>query len=231
MALYDLDITGESPANLISDEVHQLTAANYRDYFFIIPNYAPFFQKNIQVTFFTDTDSRVLTPGIDYSFAVPYMGAIRSLGEFIYGGIGLNLSFQSGSIRITYQTLGGDYVSDPNSVWERLANLAIVYWDQVQDIPSVFPPGPHSVDYEDITGQIEVINSLNDIVTAITSTPIAELRITLQHLLNTNNPHQTTKAQIGLEKVVNRAIANDIDVINRTPTDDYVTLRQVLYLL
>ena len=96
MTNYVYDSTGTLPANLIIGETHSVTEANFRDYYLIIPTYAPFFINNLLVTLTVNNVTTTLVEGVDYSLVLFYLAASRSLGIPIYGGISLNNTSVSG---------------------------------------------------------------------------------------------------------------------------------------
>lgn len=168
MSNYPLDTYGTTESNLVVDEPHTNTRINYRDYLYIVPNYAPFYRNNLEIIHETPNGSRILNYGIDYNVALEYPEATESIGIPIFGAIILNSLDLTGTIKITYQTLGGDWVGDPQYVRTQLANLAynprITTWSQVTNIQTVFPPDiNHDHPFSDITGQQEVIDAINAI--------------------------------------------------------------------
>ena len=231
---YPYDTTGLSPSNLITDEVHTVTEANYRDYFYIVPKNAPFFANNkLKITYSTNTDSRVLVNGVDYFPCLIYEAATRSLGVPLYGGMSFNSSIQTGYVTIEYQTIGGDYVANIGIVLERLASIVFnpktTLWDTLTNVPVIWPPDAHTIDNSLLFGQEQLIESLNSIKEAIiefsdNSSPYA------LHISDINNPHNTTADKLGLGLVPNLPLADEDDVINQLPVRKLVTLEQVLSL-
>ena len=232
---YPLDITGLAATNLIASEVHTLTEINSSTYRILIPEFAPFYLDNLELKH-TDSlgVSTVLTEGSDYFLCLPYIGATRSVGKMIYGGISINTLFVNGVLKLTYQTLGGDWTADANYVLTRLAetvyNPRITVWDSVTDKTSCFPPTNHDQHMDYVFGHGELIASINDLATTIGSGP-SNSNGMVGHILDENNPHLTTKAQIGLGDVENLPMATDTEVTTLQTVDKYVTLRQILLLL
>lgn len=162
---YPFDPTGQAPANLIVGEQHAVQEANYRDYYYIVPTYAPFFASDVSISLTaTDGSTRQLMEGEDYYFAIPFIGATRSIGTPLYGAISFNNAILSGSISLRYHTLGGDFTTDPNAILQNLALLAYnprtALWDIVTNKPAVFPPINHPQDIDTIFGAEAVINAI-----------------------------------------------------------------------
>lgn len=211
---YPLDLTGSAPTNLIVDEQHTTTEANYRDYRFIVPTFAPFFTTNLVVKLTTIvqgvSNTITLTEGVDYTIAMPYMAATISIGRNLYGGITLNNLLANGIISISYQTIGGTWCADQNHVYEWLAEKAynprLILWDQVTNVQEIFPPSPHIQDFDTFYSEFDLIQAIDAIAAAVAGeNPNLAL-----HLINMSNPHHVTKEQLGLGDAV------VLDTVNST---------------
>ena len=87
---YPLDTSGVNPTNLVRNEVHTTTEAHFRDYYFIVPNFAPFFVDNFKLVHLKDGNEYILEEDVDFSFALPYVTGTRVTGKQMYGAITLN---------------------------------------------------------------------------------------------------------------------------------------------
>lgn len=189
---YMFDYTGDFPQNLVSSEVHNLTEGNYRDFYYVIPKYSPFFTKNLSVVYKNDAGSvKDLVLDIDYYTALPFYGATRSIGIPVFGAIAFNPLLKTGSVSITYQTVGGDWVCNPDDVYTRLASIAynprIVTYEQVSGVPSVFPPINHEQGLTSIMGQDQLVAAIEAIANAIAGKVISyenDLIVIKQELIN-----------------------------------------------
>jgi len=168
---YPLDLTGINPSNLITDELHTVSESHFRDYYFIIPNFSPFYVDNFRASVIINNTERELEEDIDFSFALPYVTATRVTGKVLYGGITLHNLDLNGIIKITYQTLGGDHIVDRLYVLSYLADKAYnprtTIWDIITNKPNAFPPTPHYQDYDNFYGQEELVQALGEIRDAI----------------------------------------------------------------
>ena len=202
--IYPFDPTGSALTNKIVDEQHTTTEANYRNYRFIVPNYAPFFTTNLVVKLSSivngSLQTTTLVEGVDYYTALPYKAATISIGMPIYGAITLNNALAVGIISVTYQTLGDVWCVDPNYVYQWLAEKAynprLTLWDQVTNVQQIFPPINHSQNFNDFYSEFDLIQAINDL-----STNLADqhnLLNIVRHLIRTDNPHNLTLAQLGL---------------------------------
>lgn len=210
---YPLDTTGILASNRVSDELHAVTENNYRDYYFIVPKFAPFYATSLIITHTYNGITKTLVENTDYYCALLFIGATRAIGKPVYGAITLNNLNTSGVLSVTYNTLGGDWVVDQQAIIERIAERAYnprtISWEQVVATPTVFPPVPHQWDLVDMVGQAEVVEKLGDIEAAILT---AAQSAASTHIYNYSNPHYVTKAQIGLSNIENWKLATQTEV-------------------
>lgn len=232
---YPLDITGLASSNLITDELQTITEVNSNTYRIIIPKFVPFYLNNLVVKY-VDIHSveTILEEKKDYFICLPFVGGTRALGKLIYGAISLNNKYIAGTIKVTYQALGGPWAVDKDAIvkhfMETQSNPKTIAWDLILDKPSLFAPSNHQHHVKDIYGHRDLIDAINGLKTVITSTPTVSPALTT-HMADTTNPHQVTAAQIGLDKVVNLPMATDAEVLAQAPLDKYVTMKQFIDLL
>jgi len=231
---YPFDPTGLAPSNIIPDEIHTLTEVNARTHRILIPNCSPFYLGSLQLKHVDSSgQTRLLVEDIDYTLCLPYIGATRSIGQMIYGGITIHQSLINGLIKITYRTLGGDWIADGNYVLEMLAeyvyNPRITVWDTVTNRTDAFPPINHDQSMDYVYGHQDLITSINELADTIITHPNPTTGI-ISHLIDVTNPHETTKDQVGLGLVENYPIASDAEVDSLAQVDKYFTLRQLTLL-
>lgn len=202
---YPFDPVGTLVSNKIVGEQHIITPANYRDFHYVVPKFAPFFWTGLVVKH-RDLNNvvRTLTEGVDYHVTHWFISASRACAKPIYGSISfMNLSL-AGVIILDYQTLGGMWTQDEAKIAEILADLIhnprITAWDVVVDMPVTFPVIDHEWDLQDLAGATEVVQALGDIEATLRATGEAGMS---DHIANTANPHSVTKTQVGLGSVQN----------------------------
>lgn len=207
--VYPFDPTGTLASNKIVDEQQILTPINYRDYHYAVPRWAPYFVDSLQIKYKPiDGAIRDLLMGQDWLPTHEFIAASRACASPIAGSISFLNLMLAGQIWITYQTLGGIWTIDTNKISEiladRLHNPRITAWDVTVDMPVTFPVIDHPWDLVDMVGMSEVVASLNAIEDQLRQQGQAGLAA---HLADTNNPHQVTKAQVGLSDVPNYGVA------------------------
>lgn len=165
---YSEDITGVSPANLISNEIHVLSVSASGNYLAVIPTYAPFFYDSVVVVHRNIHGvATTLTRDVDYHGAFEFLSASRALSKRIYGGISVLDVELTGNLEITYQTLGGTWMIDLPKInailSDTLRNPRTLSWEQVTEIQELFPPDIHQDPLEDTKGQEELIAAIDDL--------------------------------------------------------------------
>lgn len=213
-ATYVFDPTGRSPANLVPGEQHVVTNNNYKNYYLIVPKNGPFFINSVVMTQSINGSTRTLVEGVDWYPVFAFIGATRSIGMPVYGGMSFTDLSISGIVSVTYQTIGGEWVFDDSVILETMANKAYnpftTTWEEVSGVPNQFPVVNHIWDLVDMVGEAQVVEKLVAIENAILSkTPT---------IINT-----TTKVSIGLGNVQNYAPATLSEALAGTSTQTLVT--------
>lgn len=234
--IYPEDLTGLAESNLVTGELHTLTEINDATYRILIPTFAPFYLHNLKLEHIDVLGAASdLHEGSDFYCALPYMAATRSTGKPVYGGLYINTRLVEGTIRLQYQTVGGQWCADVGYVYERLLesvyNRRTTWWDKLTNVQEIFPPTDHGHNVGDIEGHISMIAKLEEIRAAIAGRPPNEIpALMAEHILD-YDLHHPTKTSLGLGNVANLEMATDQEVMTFQMVDKYVTLRQILMLL
>lgn len=146
MSLYPFDQTGLNPANRISNEAHVVSAINGVDHNYIVPENAPFFKESLVVV--NSATGQILEPGVDYTFTHKFGEAEAHMARKLYGSFTFLNPNTTGTFRIAYQTLGGDFVTSftraiGNGI-AALAGLLTVDWTTLSGLPPTFPVTSHT---------------------------------------------------------------------------------------
>jgi hypothetical protein len=213
---YPFDPTGRLASNLVSGEQHALTGVTGHSFYFFIPQYAPFFEEGLIVTYKTlNGETRTLVKGVDYYPTHYFLGASRSCNKPIYSSISILNRALVGTVTLRYQTLGGEWIKDANVISEVLAdrihNPRITTWEQVVDMPALFPVVDHAWNLVDMVGMSKVVEAINLMSDKILQ---AGSSLSSQHINDRGNPHGLTAGDIGAVTVsqltarVNEAVRN-----------------------
>lgn len=152
---FPFDATGTSPGNLIPNEIHVTTTTDASRSQYFVAQSGPFFARGFSV--YSIGESRFLTPGVDYVFAVKFQQGTDEIGENIYKAIALTKQSIAGSFIFNYQTIGGPYVQDLVGILEdgfaELDTIVNLKYDDIapDTLPATFPPTAHN----------EVLNTLD----------------------------------------------------------------------
>lgn len=224
-ATYPFDPTGSNPLNRIVNEQQVITSTNFRNYHFFIPAAAPFFADTFSMTFLnTDGSVRTMVEGRDYYLTHFFISASRACAKPIYGSVTFLDTDTAGVARITYQTVGGDWVIDDQTIAEILANNLhnprTTSWEQIVDMPVMFPVIDHEWNLVDMVGAKEVVESMDSIRDAILTANDGGLPA---HVADKNNPHAVTATQVGLGLVQNFPIASFEQATAGTINTAYMT--------
>lgn len=223
--VYNFDPTGTSAANRITNEQHVLTAVNFRNYHYIIPNFAPMFRRNATVKIqFPDKSERNLVEGVDFYFSNQFIDASKACATPIFASISFLDTSMYGIVSISYNTVGGIWNLTPAEITRILAeesrNPRTTSYEQITYLPERFPVVDHEWDLVDMVGQKELVSSIDAVTAAILASNGGGLTAHLQDL---NNPHATTKAQVGLGAVQNYGIATQLQAEAGTASNVYMT--------
>jgi len=223
---WPFDPTGTKPDNKVTNELQVISPPNSSEYYFLIPNAAPYYKDSMKL-FFREANGarRPMIHGVDWLATHFFIGASRSTAKPVYGSITILNKQLAGVIELAeYQCVGGDWTVDSQKAIEIVANALgnprITTWEEVDDRPTRFPPTDHEWYLDDLVGMKETVEVLEKVVDAIYARQSDEFS---QHLGNRNNPHQVTKAQVGLGLVENFAISTRPQAEQGTVEDRYMT--------
>lgn len=230
---YDFDPNGTSVDNKIVGETHVISPPDSTDFYFVVPDHAPFFLNNLSITHYPSGNT--LVEGVDYGLSYKFLTASYQTAKSIFGAISIFNKTLSGTLEITYQTLGGKWAIDETKAAELVSNAIhnprITSWELVVDLPETFPAIEHSHDLSDLVGMSEVVTQLEAIKTALenqtqTETNITQLQADVNNLqtdvsnLQSNlAAHKTSNDHDGryyTQTEVDTLIANAIDGVEIT---------------
>lgn len=222
---YPFDPSGTSAANRVNNEQHVITSQNFRDYHYIIPKFAPFFENNIAIRMQNPNGTvRTLTKGIDYYFANQFLDASRACAKPVFGAISFLDTDTSGILSISYNTMGGDWTLTTAEISrilaEEMRNPRITAWEQITNLPVRFPVVSHEWNLVDMVGASKVVESLDGIRNTILSINGGGLA---NHISNFLNPHKVTKSQVGLGNVLDFPVATEQEAREGTLNSAYMT--------
>lgn len=204
--LYDFDPNKSNTNNLIVGELHTISPPADTDFYFMIPYAAPYFVDSLQV--FNHANGNQYVEGVDYIVGHYFLEAMRSIGRPIAGSIRLLNRSISGVVRLTYHTLGDQWGFNETAILEELSNRSlnpiVRSWGMISNLPATFPPLPHDQRVDDLVGTQHLLAAIEAVAAAVQA---AGEGSTAQHLDDFTNPHNVTKAQVGLGSVQNYPVS------------------------
>lgn len=232
MAIYPLDLTGTATTNkIVNEPVAVVPPAEVQDAAFFVPSAAPFFRDGFVIKTGTSPGAQTLVENSDYIFSHDFIEASIDLETPISGGVILTNRNYTGTLYLTYQTLGGDFVQNTIDtvvdLTRRHYHVRTVTWSQVANVPNVFPPAHHEHQINDLVSMSEVVAKLIEIKDAILAAQNNTSPVSIQDVMdlltahiNSTNAHP--KSAVGLGNVENYRPATIQDIIDGTP-ERYVT--------
>lgn len=219
---YPFDPTGVAATNLVKGERQFIPSNSPGNFKFIIPFAAPYYRASLKVVYVPT--GLQMVEGVDYLCTHYFYSATTSLGQPVYGSITLINKELSGNLDLTYQTVGGDWTLNEGTITEVMSQSLLdprtATWEQVVELPYAFPPTDHEHPVEDLTGMAEVVDSIQAVADAI----IAQAEGASEaHINNKENPHEVTKAQVGLSLVSNYSVASTQEAIDGLLNNRYMT--------
>lgn len=229
---YPFDSTGRASTNLVSAEIHTLSELQEETYRIFIPKFAPFHLNNLSLVHVDQTGNRTtLVEGPDYSLVLDFIEASRSIGSTIYGGVMVHRENLTGTLLLTYQTLGGVWADfDKEAILTRLAELVYnartTVWGSVVELPYSFPVVNHSQSADETKGYDDLIEAFNRLIATAAANPSTQHIALMAEMLKS-----VTKTQVGLGDVENLPPATTHDIASRNSVRKYITLDQALVLI
>ncbi|MNU61460.1 hypothetical protein D3C71_506670 [compost metagenome] len=241
---YPEDPTGINPNNLVINEPHDLGAGRNRAF---VPNYGAYFTDTMIVT--EVATGRVLTKGTHYIAAQLQQEATLAMDKEICAVVVITDPAVQDQLLFTYQVVGGVFSTSVSALQKMIEDLDLderaVEWGALIGIPSAFPPSPHLHDIGDLYGfeyLVEALDALRNAILIGDEAAHDELRQYIQyedgllrasiaelkgqfdaHAQDFNNPHKTTKAQVGLGSVDNYGTATTAEAQAGTSNAKFMT--------
>lgn len=240
---YPFDLSGASPTNRIEGE-RRTVAINTERCF--VTEAGPFYTESFVI--YNDDTGEELRPVDDYLLVQPFPQASLRTGKDVQCAVVIKAAAPI-NLRYNYQVVGGEFSWNLQGLADLIAELNLderpVKWGAVVGRPHAYPPAPHIHDIGDTYGWEYVVWQLERITYAILTGDEAsheELRQQMRmirdelqanidavddkidtHLLDFNNPHRTTKAQVGLSDVDNFATASSAEALAGVVNNRFMT--------
>jgi hypothetical protein len=224
--LYEEDLHGTNPANLVTGEIQTLQVPGPDDYYFIIPKAAPYFADSLKV--YNHQTGALYVENVDYLIGHYFIEAMDSIGRPICGSIRFMKRTIQGQARLEYRTVGGQWGFSDSAILAELSNRQlnplIRTWAQIDVLPALFPVLEHNQPVNSLIGSAQILEALEDLAAIIEASAEGASQ---SHLLDFQNPHKVTKAQVLLGLVQNYGMATDLEAKAGVRDDVYMSARAV----
>lgn len=233
---YPFDLTGVASSNLITGELQTLTVYNGVLHQLIVPVLAPFYAAGLVVSYYDRNSNLVIAEkDVDYELVFHYNDISEVAATDVYGGISFMNPNLTGVVRLTYQTVGGNYALDSQYLIEQLFSYSLnprfTSWKSVTGAPTFFPVDTHYLDVQkDAVGFSGSLSALTALASAMaTNLADSDAAVMAAHMLDFNNPHGITPSTIGLGNVQNYPLATVQQAADANNSTTYLT-PQTAYL-
>lgn len=216
VSLYPYDPTARATSNkIVNESITVIPPSQITDYSYVVPRAAPFFAETLVVKDGKGVGARTLVENVDYWCVIDFLSASVGLTKRVSVGIALLDPNYSGTLYVSYQTLGGNYTMADYSVLEELIReryvVKHVSYEQIINLPAGFSPEWHSHEVADMVGMSSVVTSLDNIKVATESRNGSYGQIEQQLRNHVNSAAAHTPADIGLGNVKNYGVATLTD--------------------
>jgi len=220
MSLFTFDPVGNLNNNRIQNELHTVSVINGADHNYLVPEFAPFYDESVVLV--DETTGLSLKEDVDYFFAYNFVEASEKVGKPISGAIVFVDPNRTGNYRLNYQTLGGEYIDDTTRAIQdgidALVNINNVNWEDLVNVPAVFPPTPHTHRLSSVVGLNDILAKFTELEAAIRS---PDRHIMLEDIIDLNtgllDPIEANFSDIAVS--IQNLTANMSPQINETTVD------------
>jgi hypothetical protein len=245
---FPVDLTGVALSNRVVDEPHSMVRRQVRS---VVLQAAPFFKKNVVIV---DALTNVALTNSQYKCfnIISLPSALAGPGNDVYGVIVITDQAVSDNVRVTYQSVGGEYVQSFEVIKTLIDTLSLddrpPTWPNVLNRPSTFNPVQHLHAIGDVIGweylvvvleqlkqtiamgdevgrnaMFAYIDSKFQAIADLFSAATSPSALLSLHVANTSNPHATTKTDIGLSLVQNYGVATLLEARAGAVSNKYMT--------
>lgn len=231
-----LDLTGTRLENLRVAEYHDIQALTGLPYRPFVLNYGSFFSEGFQLR---DSTGRELVLHQDFQFSALHAEATARAGKEVYSLVVVTNPNVTHLLYATAQMVGGDYVQVTDAILKAAQALLLdnraVDWKNLTGRPATLPGSGHFHAIWEIYGFEGLCHELDRLIQAgytrsqhyvdlltqemraaldaiIAERAEAYLRVEA-HKADTQNPHRTTKAHVGLGLLANHPPATEDDAL------------------
>jgi hypothetical protein len=210
LGVYDLDLTGEHPDNLVLDEIKTL---NRRRNIAVALDHGAFYADTLTITHI-DT-GYVLRRYIDYKLLQPYPTVSSLAGQYAYGIILIHNSIIHQNLSFKYQCVGGEFATQSKSYETYINSLTDndprFSWNTalIKDQEDLLPP--EKIDTFDFKYLCFCLEKVRNSIIWSDSAFYQEIRTYLESVLESIE----TQTKLALDSYLEEAFGNFKQTINK----------------
>nr|DAT15809.1 MAG TPA: structural protein [Caudoviricetes sp.] len=178
---YPFDPKGDSPDNLVRDEIHEILADKPEPIFYA--RNGAFYNDSLRVTL----DGRPLTLNTDYQYCFYWSYASEASGHPVSLAIQIINKNLLGTVKLTYQVVGGEYIGYVTGLEELLKTLPLrnpnTFWDEILERPDAYFPMRHLHHVNDVFGLTKLVVVFDQIRAVLANQSALKLRAVYDRFL------------------------------------------------
>lgn len=184
----------------------------------IVPRNGPFFTRDFKIRQ-RDSGRELSMEAGEYSFLHPFGAFIKRYNRLVWGALQIKGAATAVDYIIEYDTIGGDFVLDDIAYAEAVANTLTaprtIDWNEIVNLPLVWPPDPHQQPASDTMNYGDLITWMQSYLDAITDTDnsvsfVSEFKKHLEADLQ--EAHKATLEMLGVAHLKDWAMAQEDDI-------------------
>lgn len=244
LTLLPLDLTGKKLSNRIDGEQHTLIQVSGKPHRLVVPYHGGFYSDHLVVF---DDNGVVLTKDKDYKVTYLYPELTELTGLAVYGMIVVINPAVTARVKLNYRAVGSHFgisTEELADVLEQLKTENLPFpWDAISNKPKEHPSDEHLHEFwqiygfENMLGAMEYVRKSilqgrdaayqHDVDYAEAYRRMAQERLEQweaamdAHKDRRDNPHGTTKTQVGLAQLANYGMADEQQAILGTAGNVY----------
>ncbi len=223
--IYPLDTTGTAISNRVAAERQTISPGQGAAFNFFIPKAGPYFGESLQVRHVAT--NQWLTRGLDFEPSYLFFAAAETAQTGIYGAVTILNTAYVGTFEITYQSLGGTYTYDEQSLLQILAATQLdprtTRWDNIIGDPSLFPSDDHLHHMSQSYGYESLVAIARELLTKFTMQTGQIKDYIDAHKDDLNNPHQVNLLLLGIERFENVYLSPIQEMLTGTNNINYAS--------
>lgn len=204
----------DNPANRVVDEP---VTADVNGAGIIVPRCGPFFSRDVKIVL-TDSDRELSFQAGDFSFLHPFGRFNSRYNRLVWGAIQLKNVSGPVNAKISYDTIGGDFVLNENAYAEAVANTLtaprVIDWSEIVNLPLTWPADPHDHPASDTMNWGDMIVFMQSYIDAITNNPGLTWSAKFKEHVEADlaHAHSADLKMLGINNLGDWAMANDDDL-------------------